>query len=60
MNALDNRIQASTVKLNYTSNDVQHFVQISCKESFAVLSQTGKYFTESVKTRKKKIKIEFK
>ena len=53
MNALDNGIQASTVKLIYTSSYVQHLVQISCEESFAVLSQTGKYFTGSVKTIKK-------
>ena len=39
---------------------VWHLVQISCEKSFAVLSQTGKYFAESVKTRKKCMKVKFK
>ena len=54
MNALDNGMQASTVKLIYTSNYVRQIVQISCEKCSAVLSQTGKYFTESVNSRKKK------
>ena len=56
MNALDNGMQASTVKLIYTANYVRHLVQILYEKSFAVLSQTGKYFAESVKTKKKKDK----
>ena len=53
MNALDNGMQASTLKLIYTANYVRHLVQILYEKSFAVLSQTGKYFAESVKTKKK-------
>ena len=56
MNALDNGMQASTVKLIYTANYVRHLVQILYEKSFGVLSQTGKYFAESVKTKKKKDK----
>ena len=60
MNALDNGMQASTVKLIYTSNYVRQIVQISCEKCSAVLSQTGKYFTESVNSRKKKDKNKIK
>ena len=64
MNALDNGMQASTVKLIYTTNYVRHLVQISYEKSFADLSQTGKHFAESVKTNnnnnKKKIKRKLK
>ena len=60
MNALDNGMQASTLKLIYTANYVRHLVQILYEKSFSVLSQTGKYFAESVKTKKKKIKRKLK
>ena len=53
MNALDNGMQACTVKLIYTTSYVRHLVQILYEKSFAVLSQTGKYFAECVKTKKK-------
>ena len=56
MNALDNGMQASTLKLIYTPNYVRHLVQILYEKSFAVLSLTGKYFAESVKTKNKKDK----
>ena len=55
MNALDNGMQACTVKLIYTTSYVRHLVQISYEKSFAVLSQTGKYFAECVKTKKKRL-----
>ena len=54
MSALDNGMQASTVKLIYTSNSVRHHVQISREKSFVVLFQTRKYFAESIQTRKKR------
>ena len=54
MNALDNGMQACTVKLIYTTSYVRHLVQILYEKSFAVLSQTGKYFAECVKTKKKR------
>ena len=53
-NALDNGMQASTVKLTYTSTYVRDLVQISHEKSFTVLSQTAKYFAKNVKTRKNK------
>ena len=54
MKALDNGMQACTVKIINTTNHLRHLVQISYEKSFTVLSQTGKYFTERLKTRKKK------
>ena len=52
MNALDNRIRASTVGLIYTFQLCSAHCTSPCwKKSFAILSQ---YFAESVKTRKKR------
>ena len=39
MNALDNGMPANTVGLFYSSNYVQHLVQVFVSKSFAILSQ---------------------
>ena len=57
MHALNNGMQASTVELIYTSNYVQHLLQLLVRKKF--LSQTGECLAESVKKRKKgKYKIQ--
>ena len=58
MSTLDNGMQASTVKLIYTSNYVRHLVQILCEKNFVVLSQTGKYLLKAFKQEKDKNKMQ--